>query len=103
MTPVDRRHFLKNSAALAASLAVLEATSTRAAEPDADTGGKKAGANDVIRLAMIGVRSRGMEHIAGYSKLKDVKITHICDAESSPVCRPNSRAAAVRHTTSSAR
>jgi predicted dehydrogenase len=81
MTPVDRRHFLKNSAALAASLSVLEATSTRAAEPDAEASGQKAGANDVIRLAVIGVRGRGMEHIAGYSRLKDVKITTVCDAD----------------------
>jgi len=81
MTSVDRRHFLKNSAALAASLAVLEANSTRAAEPDVEPSSKKAGANDVVRLAMIGVKGRGMEHIAAYNKLNDVKITTICDAD----------------------
>ncbi len=81
MTPVDRRHFLKNSAALAASLAALEASSVRAAEPGADESGKAAGPNDVLRVAVIGVRGRGMEHIQGYSRLKDVKITTICDVD----------------------
>jgi predicted dehydrogenase len=90
MTPVDRRHFLKNSAALAASFSAFEAASTKLkaaeaeAEPDGDSG-KKAGPNDVIRVAVIGVRGRGMEHISGYSKLKDVKITTICDADSNVI------------------
>jgi predicted dehydrogenase len=81
MSLLDRRHFLQNSAALAASLSVLEATSTRPAVAEDEPSDKKAGPNDVVRIAMIGVRSRGMEHIQGYSKLSNAKITTICDVD----------------------
>ena len=82
MAGIDRRQFLQNSAALAASLKTLEATSTaaRAAEPD-EVGAKKVGPNDAIRVAVIGVRGRGMEHIQSYLKLKDARITTICDVD----------------------
>ena len=86
MSEIDRRHFLQNSAALAASLSAFEIAATagaRAASPDdapAD-GGKKVGPNDQIRVAVIGVKGRGMEHVASYLKLKDAKITTICDVD----------------------
>ncbi len=77
MTPIDRRRFLQSSAALAASLSAFEAAATRArAEDDAADKAKaaetkKVGPNDQIRVAVIGVRGRGMEHIAAYLKHKD--------------------------------
>ncbi len=88
MPLLDRRHFLQNSAALAASLSALEMTSTRAAEPaDDDSSAKKVGPNDAIRLAVIGVRGRGMEHIAGYAKLPEARITTICDVDRNVIGR----------------
>jgi predicted dehydrogenase len=88
MSLLDRRHFLQNSTALAASLAALEATSARGAEPAADdSASKKAGPNDAIRIALIGTRGRGLEHIEGYSKLKDARITTICDVDKNVVGR----------------
>jgi len=80
---IDRREFLQNSAALAASLSALEATSARAAEPpaDAETDSKKVGPNDQVRVAIVGVRGRGMAHIDGFLDQKDARITTICDVD----------------------
>ena len=41
----------------------------------------KAGPNDTVRMAVCGVNGRGKEHIAGWSKLKDVRIASICDVD----------------------
>ena len=38
-------------------------------------------ANDTVRLAVIGVRGRGREHVQGFTRLNDVKITTICDVD----------------------
>jgi predicted dehydrogenase len=85
MTAIDRRQFLQNSAALAASLAAFEVAATQArAEELAEEPvkqAKKIGPNDQIRVAVIGVRGRGMEHVASYLKLKDARITTICDVD----------------------
>jgi predicted dehydrogenase len=83
--PIDRRRFLYDSAALATSLSAFAAATgadaARAADPAAD-GAKPGGPNDVLRVAVVGVRGRGMEHIAGWAaNRKDVKITTICDAD----------------------
>ncbi len=86
MSSIDRRRFLQSSAALTASFAAFEAAATRgkadddAADKEKATP-KKAGPNDQIRVAIIGVRSRGLEHIAGYLKQKDAVITTICDTD----------------------
>ncbi|WP_435011090.1 Gfo/Idh/MocA family protein [Tundrisphaera lichenicola] len=86
MPAIDRRRFLQHSAALTAGLSAFEAAATRAraeetpAEPRAAEA-KKVGPNDQLRVAIIGVRGRGMEHVAGYLKLKDARITTICDAD----------------------
>ncbi len=78
--PLDRRHFLQNSAALAAGLAAFEATSSRA--QDAKKKATPKGPDpDALRIALIGVRGRGMEHVAGYHALPGAKITTICDAD----------------------
>ncbi len=86
MSAIDRRRFLKNSAALAASLSAFEVAATRARAEDQiaerkEDGAKKAGPNDQIRVAVIGVRGRGMEHVHSYLKLKDARITTICDVD----------------------
>ena len=86
MASIDRRQFLQNSAALAASLSAFEAAATRAraeepaARPVQETT-KRVGPNDQIRVAVLGVRGRGMEHVASYLKLKDARITTVCDVD----------------------
>jgi predicted dehydrogenase len=88
MRPIDRRHFLQDTAALAAAIAALPAGVTRAGEGEADAeakataaNAKPAGPNEVVRVAVIGVRGRGMEHISGFGNLKDARITTICDVD----------------------
>jgi predicted dehydrogenase len=74
--PIHRRQFLTESALLAGAASV-GAIAQEARAEDAP----KAGPNDVLRIAVIGVRGRGMEHIAGYAPHKDVRITTICDTD----------------------
>jgi predicted dehydrogenase len=77
MRPIDRRQFLTESAMLAGAAAFGVG---QAAADDAPTA-RKAGPNDVVRMAVIGVRGRGMDHVGGLTALSDVRITTICDAD----------------------
>jgi predicted dehydrogenase len=84
MRPPSRRHFLQDTAAVAAGLAAIPRSAAAADEPgtrgDADT--KPGSPNEVLRVAVCGVKSRGMEHIQGWGNLKkDVRITTICDVD----------------------
>jgi len=83
--PHDRRDFLKNSAALSAALAGLTAEGARLKAADdaapADNSSKKVGANDVLRVAVVGVRGRGMDHVGGFLRQNDCKIVAICDTD----------------------
>jgi predicted dehydrogenase len=83
MRSIDRRHFLQDTAALAASLAAIPTIGTRGDEIDKDKGddAKPAGPNDTLRVAVCGVKGRGKEHIQGWSKIKDARITTICDVD----------------------
>jgi predicted dehydrogenase len=78
MRSLARRRFLRDSATLAAAMAAMPAA--QAAAPS-DDDGKPAGPNDTLRVAVCGVKSRGLEHIAGWSGLKDARITTICDID----------------------
>jgi len=62
---IDRRTFLKAGAAVAAmgqSRRVL-------------------GANDRVRIAVIGLRGRGLDHIKTYQKISGVEIAAVCDID----------------------
>src|ERR1700691_2047802 len=41
------------------------------------------GANDRVRLAVIGLRGRGWEHIQQFASLPNVEIAALCDIDSS--------------------
>ena len=86
MSELDRRQFLRNTAAVAAGVAAIQALEepSRADEPE-DRNVKKAGANDVVRMAVLGVRGRGNDHVDGLSKLPDVRLTTICDVDPSVI------------------
>src|SRR5262249_58732279 len=64
--PMDRRHFVMSSAALAG-------TALRTA---------RASANDTVRIACVGLRGRGGNHLDGYSALPNVEIGALCDVDS---------------------
>ncbi|HTH48116.1 MAG TPA: Gfo/Idh/MocA family oxidoreductase [Candidatus Limnocylindria bacterium] len=65
-----RRSFLKSSA-LAASALALPASSWAAVR----------GANEDIRVAVIGFNGRGKDHIEGFRKVPGVRLVALCDAD----------------------
>ena len=67
---VSRRSFLRKSAGAAALLSM-----------PAIIPANVFGANDKIRLAVLGVNGRGTDHIAGFMKLPDVEVTCLCDPD----------------------
>src|SRR5258708_25071787 len=73
MQPLNRRHFLKTSAAGASALTALTAAGA-ADRPQ-----------DKIVLAVMGVRSRGKDLIRGFSGLDDVEIAYVCDPDENVV------------------
>jgi len=63
---MERRYFLSTAAAAAASVA-----------------GKRLNAapSDTVRIACVGLRGRGKDHIRGYSNLPGVEIVAMCDVD----------------------
>jgi predicted dehydrogenase len=61
---MDRRHFLTGSLAAAQAVA-------------------RAGANDTVRVACVGVRGQGRAHIAHYWAMPKVEIAAVCDIDES--------------------
>src|SRR5450756_65953 len=74
---MERRHFLMGS--LASAGAVLG--------PRA-----RASANDTVRVACVGARGRGRDHIGAYNRMANVEIAAICDVDESVL---NAQVAAV--------
>jgi predicted dehydrogenase len=68
---MDRRHFLMSSAALAGS----------ALRP------AHASANDTVRIACVGLRGRGGNHLDGYSQLPNVEIAALVDIDESVLAK----------------
>ncbi|MGI8906216.1 MAG: Gfo/Idh/MocA family protein [Candidatus Sumerlaeaceae bacterium] len=66
---ISRRAFLKKTAVLTASIAAL---------PHA----RVLGANDDIRVAVVGYRSKGMQHIGVFKHLPGVRVVALCDVDS---------------------
>src|SRR5215510_12471708 len=69
---MNRRQFLKNSVLATASLS-LAPTLARA---------QAAGANGDIRVAVVGLNSRGKNHLDNFAKQKGVRVVAICDVDS---------------------
>ena len=80
MGPLSRRELLQFSAALAAAGL---AGGTGFAETKTSAVAKRQ--EGPIRIAVIGVRGRGREHVAGFLAQKDAIITTICDCDSSVI------------------
>ncbi len=71
MKNITRRAFLKRSA-YGAGLLSLSARSW----------GQVAGANDDIRMAVVGFNGRGEAHISAWEKIKGVRLAGLCDVDS---------------------
>jgi predicted dehydrogenase len=89
MRSIPRRRFLHDTATLAATIAALPGGSTRGGDdkdlPARSKDASPAGPNDALRVAVVGVHGRGMDHIDGFSKLNDVRITAICDIDENTI------------------
>ena len=71
MNKITRRAFLKRSA-FGAGLLSLSARSWA----------RVAGANDDIRVAVVGFNGRGADHISAWEKIKGVRLAALCDVDS---------------------
>ena len=72
MTPISRRQFLQQSSLAIATSATLFASS-RAEE--------KTSVNEELRVAVIGVRGRGRDHISGFTAAPGTKVVAFCDCD----------------------
>jgi predicted dehydrogenase len=66
---LSRRRFLKHSVAAGASFSMVNPS------------GRVLGASDEIRVAVVGLRGRGKNHIDGFSQLPGVRLAAICDVD----------------------
>lgn len=71
MGEITRRSFVKGAASAAAASSVLVGTSKTT----------WAGANDRVRVAVVGIRGQGGEHIREYNELPDVEVATLCDID----------------------
>ncbi len=65
---VSRRTFVRNTTAAAFAAPLILSKSA-------------AGANDRIRVAVIGVNGRGQDHIRGFSKVENCEVAALCDVD----------------------
>ncbi len=72
---INRRDFLKSSASASAGFAALSGI-TFMARPE-----RVFGANDRVRVAVIGVHGQGFAHVEEYSKLPNVEVAAVCDVD----------------------
>ncbi len=76
MSPFQRREFLQRSALLSAGLA---AGTVATAAPD--TVAKRGSANERLRVAVVGVKGRGMSHVDGFNGVNNCEIATVCDCD----------------------
>ncbi|MBX9579249.1 MAG: Gfo/Idh/MocA family oxidoreductase [Gemmataceae bacterium] len=74
---LSRREFL-NRAAILSAAAAAGGTATAAPPPSKPDG-------DKLRVAVVGVRSRGMSHVSGFAGKNGCEITTVCDCDEAVV------------------
>ena len=72
---INRREFLKSTARTGAGLAGLGGI-TFLAHPE-----RVFGANDRVRVAVVGLHGQGWAHVDQYGKMKDVELAAFCDVD----------------------
>ena len=75
----NRREFIESSAKTAATLTVLGAAGSTLAQ--GKTKGKAKSANDSLNVAVIGIRSRGMNHCEEWTQIPGVRVHTLCDVD----------------------
>jgi len=81
---MKRREFISTSALAAASVAAGWTTYAPGVQAQTSNRPRRRvlGANDDLRVAVIGFNSRGRDHISGFKKLKGVRLVALCDVDS---------------------
>ncbi|MFN3486827.1 MAG: Gfo/Idh/MocA family protein, partial [Planctomycetota bacterium] len=74
MRDLSRREFLLSAAAAAAASSAPEWAS--AAGPS-----RPVGANEILRVAVVGVKGRGLAHVSAFAKMKDAQVAAIVDID----------------------
>ena len=46
---------------------------------------RRAGPNDVLRIAVCGVKGRGLAHVGEWAAMKDVQVAAICDIDENQI------------------
>lgn len=85
MERLSRRRFLEDSLAALATAAAAPAV---LAETTAATA-RRAAPSEQLRIAVIGLHGRGMEHVRGYLAMDDVTIAAICDCDTAQFDKAN--------------
>jgi predicted dehydrogenase len=80
MSKISRRALLEDTL-LASTAAALAAGGANRAWAEDKPEPRKIGPNDTIRVAVIGVRGRGKDHIGNLVKIPGVQITTLCDVD----------------------
>lgn len=80
MKALNRRSFLKSTALTAAAVSI-----------PARSWSQIEGSNSDVRVAVVGFRSRGMDHIKGFSNKSGVRITALCDVDKAVLEKEASR------------
>jgi predicted dehydrogenase len=76
-----RRDFLLESMFAAAATAAAASPISALAGEGGRTTGRKLGPNDQIRIAVLGVRGRGKDHVSNYARMNDVTVAALCDPD----------------------
>src|SRR5262249_50807691 len=80
MNWLNRRDFLRDSAALAAALAGAGAIDLTA-HADEEKALKKGDVNDQLRIACVGVHGQGKAHVANWAGKNNCIVATICDVD----------------------
>ena len=84
-TPISRRYFLAGSSAALAAGAMGGCASKPTASGPAIREGARTWASDRVRIAVVGVRGRGRDHVAELAGMPNVEIAALCDIDSNVV------------------
>ena len=80
MSRLTRREFLEDSLLKAASVGAVGAASSLPSIAEA-----KAGPNERIRVALLGVHGQGRVHASKWAEMKDAEVVAVCDPDSNVV------------------
>jgi predicted dehydrogenase len=80
MGKLTRRELLEE-ALFTAALAATASSARRARAQPGGPVGRTVGPNDQVRVAVLGVRGRGQDHVRAYARMSDVTVAAICDCD----------------------